>query len=140
MPVLMKIAKHQSEDGRKHGQDNGDDDGRLLVAHRHHGIAADLRQHVLADVLDLLVELVAQRVGPGQAGPGFREIAGLEQRQQPLVFFAEIAAEIAGDVLDPIVDPAEPGIVGAVEVSSMIALISARAACASWSISCPFAS
>ena len=80
--------------------------------HRHHGFAADLRQHVGADILDPLVELVAQRVGPGQAGPGLREIPGLEQRQQPLVFLTEIATEIAGHALDPIVDPAEPGVVG----------------------------
>ena len=91
---------------------NGDDDGRLLVAHRHDGVAADLRHHVRADFLDLLVEFVAKRVGPGQARPDFREIAGIEQRHQPLVFFAQIAAKIAVDVLDPVVDPAEPGIVG----------------------------
>ena len=56
--------EHQSKDGRKHRQDHGDDNGRLLVPHRHHGIAADLRQHFRADDLDLLVEFVAQRVGP----------------------------------------------------------------------------
>jgi hypothetical protein len=71
-----------------------------------------LRQHVGADFLDLLVELVAQRVGPGQTGSGFREIAGFEQRQQPLVFLTKIATEIGGDVLDPIVDPAEPCVIG----------------------------
>ena len=85
---------------------------RLLVAHRHHGIAADLRKHVRADIFDPLVEFVAQRVGPGQAGPGLREIPGFEQGQQPLVFFTEIATEIAGHALDSIVDPAEPGVIG----------------------------
>ena len=84
----------------------------LLVAHRHHGIAADQREHVGADNLDPLVEVVAQRVGPRHADPGLRDIPGLEQHQQPLVFFTEVAMEIAGHALDPIVDPAEPGIIG----------------------------
>jgi hypothetical protein len=48
----------------------------------------------------------------GHAGPGLRYIPGLEQHQQPLVFFTEVAMEIADHALDPIVDPAEPGIVG----------------------------
>ena len=84
----------------------------LLVAHRYCGVGANLRHHVHADFLDLPVELVAQHVGPGQAVPCLREIAGLEQRQQPLVFLTEIAAQVAVDVLDPVVDPAEPGVVG----------------------------
>ena len=84
----------------------------LLVAHRHHGIAADQREHVGADNLDPLVEVVAQRVGPRHADPGLRDIPGVEQHQQPLVFFTEVAMEIAGHALDPIVDPAEPGIIG----------------------------
>ena len=112
MPVLMKSENIKSEDTRKQGQDHGDDDGRILVAHRHHGIAADQREHVGADNLDPLVEVVAQRVGPGQAGPGLRDIPGVEQQQQPLVFFTEVAMEIADHALDLIVDPAEPGIIG----------------------------
>src|SRR6059058_5987251 len=57
MPVLMKS-----------------EDISLLVTHRRQGIAANLRQHVRADIFDPLVEFVAQRVGPGQACPGFRDI------------------------------------------------------------------
>ena len=32
-------------------------------------VAADLRQHVRADFLDLLAELVAKRIGPGESWP-----------------------------------------------------------------------
>jgi hypothetical protein len=104
--------KYQSEDACEQGEDNGDDNGSLLVAHRHHGIAADLRKHVGADSFDPLVEFVAQRVGAGQASPGLREITGIEQGQQPLVFFTQVAMKIAGHALDSIVDPAEPGVIG----------------------------
>ena len=51
----------------------------LLVPHRHHGLAANLRKHVRANVFDPLVEFVAQLVGPGQACPGLRDIPGIEQ-------------------------------------------------------------
>ena len=70
--------EYQSENARKQGQDYGNDDSSLLVTHRRQGIAANLRQHVRADIFDPLVEFVAQRVGPGQACPGFRDIPGIE--------------------------------------------------------------
>ena len=84
----------------------------MLVPHRHGGVASDLRHHVSADFFHLAIELVAQCVRPGQTGPDFGAIPRFEQRYQPLVLLTQIAAEVVVHRLDPIVDPAKPGIVG----------------------------
>jgi len=45
------------------------------------------------------------------ASPSRSDIAGRQQRDHPLVLLAQMTAEVADDILDPIVDPAESRIV-----------------------------
>ena len=71
-----------------------------------------MRHHVTADFLHLRDEFIAKRVDMGKAGFDFRKVPGREQRPQPVILFIQIAAQVLVHIVNSVVDPAEPGVVG----------------------------
>ena len=112
MPVLTK-RKQQSEDRRKHGQDDGD--RRWPCFWSRIVITASARTCASMSVrISSILWLSSSRSMSVRARLALAsaKFPASSSGQQPPVFFAEIATKVAVHALDPVVDPAEPGVVG----------------------------
>ncbi len=78
----------------------------------HNSVGADLRQHVRADGVDLRVEIIAERIKPGETALDLRRIAAFQQPKQPLAFFADISSNVVVDRFNPAIDTRQRRIVG----------------------------
>jgi hypothetical protein len=112
MPLLTRIAKTNPSIAAIAVTIAEIKNRSLLITHNRRGARIDLRQHVSANGIELLIEFVAEHVGSLEGIPDFREIPLIKLSKQLCIHFRQAMAEVIYRDVYPVLDARQRGIVG----------------------------
>ncbi|MGY4441562.1 hypothetical protein ACVW04_004381 [Bradyrhizobium sp. LM2.3] len=104
--------KSESDDRREQGHDARNDHRLTLTTYHLRCAGKYLLQHVGADRIDLLIELIAQQIEMFQRAARFRHLFAIDLLKEFCVVLVQVTAQLGDGGLDAGLDPRQRGIVG----------------------------
>ena len=103
-PAADQACEQQSQDCGYGGDNDRDPDRPLLIDHNRCSAGVDLGQHIRADLINLLVELVSEGINPLERALNLRKVVRLELADESAIFFVQEPSNIRYGSFYPAVD------------------------------------